>query len=107
MPRLRPTRRHGYCTEAARVLLRYAFLDLGLVRVHASYFTRNLASGRVMQKIGMRREGCRRHHVIKWDKTEDLDEVYGILKVGMGRGCEPSGGGYVASRRPTALTLCQ
>jgi RimJ/RimL family protein N-acetyltransferase len=70
---------HGYCTEAARVLLRYAFCDLGLVRVHASHFTRNPASGRVMQKIGMRHEGCRRHHVIKWDMTEDL-EVYGILK---------------------------
>jgi [ribosomal protein S5]-alanine N-acetyltransferase len=71
---------HGYCTEAAQAVLRYAFSDLAPVRVHASHFTRNPASGRVMQKIGMRHEGCRRQHVKKWDKTEDL-EVYGILKL--------------------------
>jgi len=70
---------HGYCTEAARVLLQYAFHDLALVRVHASHFTRNPASGCVMRKIGMRHEGCLRHHVRKWDKMEDL-EIYGILK---------------------------
>lgn len=69
----------GYCTEAARVLLRYAFTDLALVRVHATHLTRNPASGRVMQKIGMRHEGCRRHHVKKWDQLEDV-ELYGILR---------------------------
>jgi RimJ/RimL family protein N-acetyltransferase len=70
---------HGYCTEAARAVLRYAFSDLALARVHASHFAQNPASGRVMQKIGMRHEGCRRQHVKKWDQMEDLD-VYGILK---------------------------
>ena len=69
----------GYCTEAARALLRYAFTDLGLVRVHAGHFARNPASGRVMQKIGMHKEGCLRPHVKKWDRLEDL-EIYGILK---------------------------
>lgn len=74
----KPYWNHGYCTEAARVLLRYAFSDLALVRVHACHFTRNPASGRVLQKIGMRHEGCRRQHVKKWDRTEDL-EVFGVL----------------------------
>lgn len=69
----------GYCTEAARVILQYAFCDLALIRVHSCHFGRNPASGRVMQKIGMRREGRRRQHVRKWDKTEDL-ELYGVLK---------------------------
>ncbi len=69
----------GYCTEAARAILRYAFTDLGLVRVHAAHIARNPASGRVMQKIGMAKEGCRRQHVKKWDKAEDL-ELYGVLK---------------------------
>ena len=69
----------GYCTEAAQALLRYAFTELGLVRVHSCHFARNPASGRVMQKIGMVKEGCRRQHVKKWDKLEDL-ELYGVLK---------------------------
>ena len=69
----------GFCTEAGQALLRYAFLELGLVRVHACHMTRNPASGRVMQKLGMLHEGCRRQHRIKGERYEDM-ELYGILK---------------------------
>ena len=69
----------GYCTEAANAVLRYAFCDLALVRVHSCHLSRNSASGRVMRKIGMQHEGCRPKHVKKWDVLEDL-ELYGILK---------------------------
>ena len=69
----------GYCTEAGRVLLLYAFTELGLQRVHASHFSRNPASGRIMRKLGMQHEGTRRQHIRKWEKLEDL-ELYGILK---------------------------
>jgi [ribosomal protein S5]-alanine N-acetyltransferase len=69
----------GYCTEAARILLRFAFGELGLIRVHACHFARNPSSGRVMQKLGMQHEGTRRKHVKKWDQFEDL-VLYGILK---------------------------
>ena len=69
----------GFCTEAAAAVLRYAFTELGVARVHSSHLARNPASGRVMKKLGMRHEGLRRHHARKWDKLEDL-EVYGILK---------------------------
>jgi RimJ/RimL family protein N-acetyltransferase len=69
----------GYCTEAARTLLRYSFGELGLVRVHACHFARNPSSGRVMQKLGMQYEGTRRKHVKRWDLLEDL-VLYGILK---------------------------
>lgn len=75
----RPYWNQGFCTEAARAVLGYAFLEFGLIRVHSCHITRNPASGRVMQKAGMTHEGCRRQHVRKWDKTEDL-ELYGILK---------------------------
>ena len=68
----------GYCTEAASAMLRYAFAELGLNRVHACHFSRNPASGRVMRKVGMKYEGCLRAHVHKWDRFEDL-EVYGVL----------------------------
>ena len=69
----------GYCTEAARTILEYSFRGLQLNRVHGRHITRNPASGRVMSKIGMAHEGCRRSHGWRWGKFEDL-ELYGILK---------------------------
>ena len=68
----------GYATEAAAAVLAYAFDVLGLNRVHATHLTRNPASGRVMQKIGMTHEGRSRDHFKKWGVFEDV-ERYGIL----------------------------
>ena len=69
----------GYCTEAAREMVRFGFQQLGLNRIHAHHFARNPASGRVLQKLGMRHEGCLRQHVRRWGRFEDL-ECYGILR---------------------------
>ena len=69
----------GYCTEAARAVLRYAFTDGGLNRVHAYHFHHNPASGRVMQKLGMKHEGRLRQHVKRWGKFVD-NELYSILR---------------------------
>jgi RimJ/RimL family protein N-acetyltransferase len=69
---------HGYCTEAARAVVRFAFEDLGLRRVFAQRYRRNPASGRVMQTAGMRHEGTLRQHAVKWDVVDDI-EVYGVL----------------------------
>lgn len=68
----------GYATEAVREGLRYGFLELGLHRIYATHMTRNPASGRVMQKAGMRHEGRHREHVVVKGRHEDI-EVYGIL----------------------------
>ena len=46
----------GHATEIARALLDIAFGDLGLRRVTAECFADNVASWRVMEKLGMRRE---------------------------------------------------
>ncbi len=70
---------NGYCTEAARAVLNYGFAELGLNRIYATHFSRNPASGRVMEKIGMACEGCHRQHFKKWGAFEDL-KVYAILK---------------------------
>ena len=75
----RPFWNQGYCTEAALAVLRFAFQDMGLARVHASYLSRNPASGRVMQKIGMEYEGTRRQHARKEDAFDDL-VLYGIVR---------------------------
>lgn len=70
---------NGYATEAAKAMLSYSFEELKLERIHAHYFSRNPASGRVMQKLSMRHEGTLRRHVKKWNKLEDI-ESYGILR---------------------------
>ena len=75
----------GYCTEAARAVLRYGFEQLGLNRIHAHHFARNPASGRVMEKIGMQREGLLRQAVRKQDAYEDLP-AFAILKEDYERG---------------------
>ena len=62
----------GYATEAARAVIAYAFGALDVERVHANHLLRNPASGRVLEKAGMRREGILRHSAIKWDRLEDL-----------------------------------
>lgn len=69
----------GYATEAARAVVDYAFTTLNLARVHAHHFAHNPASGKVLRKIGMKYEGCRRRHVHKWGQLEDI-EMYGVLK---------------------------
>ena len=48
---------HGYATEAVRELLRHSFEDLGVRRVAANCFLANTASWRLMERLGMRREG--------------------------------------------------
>ena len=69
----------GYCTEAARAVLEYGFHELSLNRIHSHHFGCNPASGRVMVKIGMSREGLLREHVMKGSRFED-SVAYGILR---------------------------
>jgi ribosomal-protein-alanine N-acetyltransferase len=69
----------GFCTEAAGAVLDFGFATLGLNRISARHFARNPASGRVMEKIGMTREGTARQDKIKWGNYEDL-VLYGILR---------------------------
>ena len=49
----------GYATEAAQRLVRFAFDELGLRRVHAGWFHDNPASGHVLAKLGARHNGSR------------------------------------------------
>ncbi len=74
----------GYCTEGARAVVRYAFVELKLNRIFAEHFTRNPASGRVMQKTGMRHEGILRQHLRKLDGRFEDAVTYGILRAEAG-----------------------
>ena len=70
---------NGYCTEAAKAILELAFNQLDFNKVIAHHITRNPSSGKVMEKIGMKKEGLLKEQIIKWDKYEDI-VIYGILK---------------------------
>ena len=69
----------GYATEAARAVLAFGFERLQLNRIYAFRFSENAASGRVLEKIGMRHEGRTRQHIRKWERFIDL-ENYGLLR---------------------------
>jgi RimJ/RimL family protein N-acetyltransferase len=69
----------GIATEAARAVIAYGFSRLGLNRIHAEHFTRNPASGRVLQKAGMKHEGTLRQLHKKWGEYVDC-EMYSILR---------------------------
>lgn len=84
---------HGHMTEAAGALLAWAFDTLDLNRVQAETDTRNLASARVLDKLGFVREGTLREDcVVDGDVSDSW--VFGLLR----REWTPDG----ADRRPTA-----
>jgi [ribosomal protein S5]-alanine N-acetyltransferase len=53
----------GLMTEAARAVLRFGFESLGLHKVTVSCFVENVASRRVIEKLGFRPLGCCRDDV--------------------------------------------
>jgi ribosomal-protein-alanine N-acetyltransferase len=70
---------HGYVTEALRALLDYGFHVLGLNRIEADIDPRNIASARVLEKLGFRKEGYMSERWIV--QGEPADTVwYGLLR---------------------------
>ena len=69
----------GYATEAARALLGWAFETLDLNRVQAEADTRNVASARVLEKLGFVHEGTLREDCIVDGEVSD-SWVYGLLR---------------------------
>ena len=69
---------HGYATEAAHELLRWAFDTLSLNRIQAEVDTRNVASARVLEKLGFIREGTLREGCIVDGEVSD-SWVYGLI----------------------------
>lgn len=68
----------GIATEATSAVVGLAFESLEMVKVFAAADARNTASIRVMEKLGMRREGVLRRQ--RYFRGEYADEVrYGIL----------------------------
>ena len=69
---------HGYATEGARALLQWGFDTLDLNRVQAEADTRNVASARVLEKLGFVLEGTLREDcVVNGDVSDSW--VFGLL----------------------------
>lgn len=74
-----PDWRCGYATEAVRELVRFGFQDLRLHRIWATCNAENVASSRVLEKVGMQLEGRLRES--DWFKGRWWDTlIYGILE---------------------------
>jgi len=83
----------GYATEAARAMLGFGFAALRLNRVEAYCLPGNAASARVLEKIGMRREGLLRQARRFKNAFHDL-YLYAILRADWdaGQGGQFNGG---------------
>jgi len=69
----------GYATQALQAVIDAVFRSLPVNRLEAQHDVRNPASGRVMQKCGLRQEGILRGRVL--NKGEYVDTVlYAILR---------------------------
>jgi RimJ/RimL family protein N-acetyltransferase len=70
----------GYATEAAAVMVELAFSVLGAHRVSGRLDARNDASARVLERLGMRREGeFVENEYVKGEWTDEA--VYAVLEV--------------------------
>ena len=69
----------GIMTQAAKEICRIAFEKLDIIRITGVYYAPNVASGRVLEKVGFEYEGTRKNGVAKGDKIYDLC-MTGLLK---------------------------
>jgi len=70
---------HGFATEAARRVIKFAFEDLKFNRLSAECLPFNTGSIQVLKKCGLRQEGVRREYVYINGHYSDL-LMYSILR---------------------------
>src|SRR5699024_10680100 len=63
---------NGFATEAAQAIMDFAFKEKKYHKLYARYFHSNPASGRVLEKLGMKQEGILIDHVKKDNQYESL-----------------------------------
>jgi RimJ/RimL family protein N-acetyltransferase len=68
-------------TAAVRAVSAYGFATLGLQRMEATTFTRNMASQRVLEKAGFNYEGVLKGYHLKNDVLVDV-RMYALVKTG-------------------------
>ncbi len=71
-------RHKGIGTDAVMAIMRYAFEELQLNRLNASWFPDNIPSKNMYMKLGWKEEGVRKKYIFKHGEYRDLIEA-GIL----------------------------
>lgn len=74
----RPYWNKGYATEALQAVVDYFFGRVGFNRLEALHVKDNEASGRVMAKVGMKKEGEMPQYIIVKGHKRDM-VLYGLL----------------------------
>jgi ribosomal-protein-alanine N-acetyltransferase len=69
----------GYCTEAVEIMVDYLFLSRETMRIQACTDTRNLASQKVLEKVGFKKEGTMRKYIFVRGELRDA-YLYSILR---------------------------
>lgn len=69
----------GYATEGTKEMLRFGFETIGLNKITSAHFDYNPASGKVIEKSGLYREGRLKDQVKKGDEYLDMI-VYGLTR---------------------------
>ncbi|QQE81396.1 GNAT family N-acetyltransferase [Alicyclobacillus sp. SO9] len=68
----------GFATESAHALCEFGFSRLNLHRIYATCRPENVTSARIMEKLGMTKEGVLREHMF-WKGKWQSSFIYGIL----------------------------
>ena len=69
----------GIMTEAVKQICEYVFAKSDIIRIYAEPFAYNIASCRVLEKVGFQYEGTLRSNAVKNGKVIDM-EMYSLLK---------------------------
>ncbi|NKB70483.1 MAG: GNAT family N-acetyltransferase [Candidatus Latescibacteria bacterium] len=76
----RPYWGQGFVPEACRAVIDYAFPAYDLVKLTAFTRAENRPSWRVMEKLGMKREGLLRQHEVAGNGQRVDQIIYGLLR---------------------------
>lgn len=70
----------GIMTEAVKQICEYVFSKSDIIRIYAEPFAYNIASCRVLEKVGFQYEGTLRSNAVKNGKVIDM-KMYSLLKM--------------------------
>ncbi|MBN2521554.1 MAG: GNAT family N-acetyltransferase [Bacteroidales bacterium] len=80
-------RRNGYGTAAMRILLNYAFFERRLNKFNTEILKGNIASEKMLKKIGCLNEGVRKEQIYTNGKYQDVI-LFGLTKINYLKICE-------------------
>jgi ribosomal-protein-alanine N-acetyltransferase len=72
-------RAKGYCSEAVKIMVDYLFLSRDTGRIQAQTDPRNMASQKVLEKVGFKKEGTIRRQFFTRGERRDA-YIYSILR---------------------------